>query len=50
MLEHEILAIEMRIEWIFEVFLSPIQAWNLQAFLAASQVALKRSEDHRLQK
>ena len=36
MLEHEILAFEMRIEWIFEVFLSSIQARNFQAFLAAS--------------
>ena len=35
-LEHEILAFEMQIEWIFEVFFSPIQAWNFQAFLTAS--------------
>ena len=46
MLVHEILAFEVRIERIFEVFSSLIQAWNFQAFLAA----LKRSEDHRLQK
>ena len=36
MLVHEILAFEVRIEGIFEVFLSPIQAWTFQAFLAAS--------------
>ena len=36
MLVHEILAFEVRIERIFEVFSSPIQAWNFQAFLAAS--------------
>ena len=35
-LVHEILAFEERIERIFEVFLSPILAWNFQAFLAAS--------------
>ena len=33
---HEILAFEVRIEWIFEVFSSPIQGWNFQAFLATS--------------
>ena len=36
MLIHEILAFEVRIERVFEVFSSPIQAWNFQAFLAAS--------------
>ena len=35
MLEHEIVAFGMRIEWIFEVFLNPIQTRNFQAFLAA---------------
>jgi len=36
MLVHEILAIEIGIERIFEVFSSPVQAWDFQAFLASS--------------